>query len=442
LIKEELRNNAEYELMRQHLIKFESDNGEVIYKNQPITIIPVVIHVVHRNQHNINTNTNISVAQIEDQLRILNEDFSKTNPEFPNPPRSTFLNYAGNPELKFCLATTDPNGNSTTGITRTSTSKSGWDVDTETNHMKQDTSFGINNWDPLRYLNIWVCNLTNSSGGGQTLGYAYLPGLQVISSQSWKDGLVVDYKFFGTIGSASSSSDGRTVTHEVGHYFGLSHTFCESGGCCDNDLTSQYAWGDVDDTPATEDIYFGSVNLTTNNNTCNDLSYSNSFTTDVLDMDENYMSYSSNSWMFSKGQVDVMLGTLNAPSWQGGRSELKNSTVNVNCSDIVLDSWDCVNLQGCSNPGTGVGGYSDSLACVNACIVNLVDEISTAKVLSVFPNPSDKYINVQYDGLKQIYTIFGEKVLNSNENRINISNLEKGLYLIKTESITIRFIKE
>ena len=56
------------------------------------------------------------------------------------------------------------------------------------------------------------------------------------------------------------------------------HTFCEQGGvCCDNDLNSQYNWGDVDDTPATDDIYFGSVNAGTNNNTCNDLLYSNTF---------------------------------------------------------------------------------------------------------------------------------------------------------------------
>ena len=168
--------------------------------------------------------------------------------------------------------------------------KTSWDADSESNDMKQSSSGGVDNWDPLRYLNIWVCNLSNSSGGGQTLGYAYLPGLQGSNSQSWKDGLVVDYMFFGTTGSVSSSSDGRTTTHEIGHYLGLSHTFCETGGCCDNDLDSQYGWGDVDDTPATEEIYFGPVNSNTSNNTCNDLSYSNVFTTNVLDMDENYMS--------------------------------------------------------------------------------------------------------------------------------------------------------
>ena len=196
LIVEELKTNPEYELMRQNLIHYHQENKGITNKNQSTITIPVVVHVVHRVSHStIGSGTNISNAQIEDQLQILNEDYSKTNPEFPNPPRNTFISYAGNPELQFCLATIDPNGNSTTGITRTATSKSGWDADNESNDMKQASSGGIDNWDPLRYLNIWVCNLTNS-GGGQTLGYAYLPGLQ-FGSQSWKDGIVVDHQFFG-----------------------------------------------------------------------------------------------------------------------------------------------------------------------------------------------------------------------------------------------------
>ena len=623
LIKEELKNNVEYELMRQNLINYQKENKGVIYKNQSIISIPVVVHVVHRTQDNIGANTNISVAQIEDQLRILNEDFSKTNPEFPNPPRNTYVNYAGNPELKFCLASIDPNGSQTTGITRTSTSKTSWDADYESNDMKQASLGGIDNWDPLRYLNIWVCNLSNS-GGGQTLGYAYLPGLQGNTNQSWKDGLVVDYMFFGTTGSVSSSSNGRTTTHEIGHYLGLNHTFCESTGCCDNDLNSQYSWGDVDDTPATEDIYFGSVNLNTTNNTCNDLSYSNVFSTNVLDMDENYMSYATDTWMFSQGQVDVMLGTLNASTFQGGRANLKNSTVTVNCGAIMSGSWNCDSQGNCNDPGTGNGIYSSYNDCLVACgctgnnppiiegfqngtlsndwsivnpdvsqtweinsnygynstssisiensiysangeyddlnspimnfsnssninlsfdyayslwtdpsltqswsdtlivlissdcglnwqkiwekaganlstttpvfngfewfpssnndwkseninlsnysnldgviikfrnvnqyennlfidNINITSDASTnidennKNIIEVYPNPSDEYVNINYDGLKQIYTILGKKLFETNENIINISSLSNGVYLIKTGNMTRRFIKE
>jgi hypothetical protein len=624
LIKEELKNNIEYELMRQNLVNYQQENKGVIFQNQPIITIPVVVHVVHRTQDNIGANTNISIAQIEDQLRILNEDYSKTNPEFPNPPRNTFINYAGNPELKFCLASIDPSGNQTTGITRTPTSKTSWDAVSESNDMKQASLGGIDNWDPLRYLNIWVCNLSNSSGGGQTLGYAYLPGLQGSNSQSWKDGLVVDYMFFGTTGSVSSSSNGRTTTHEIGHYLGLNHTFCESTGCCDNDLNSQYSWGDVDDTPATEDIYFGSVNSNTTNNTCNDLSYSNVFSTNVLDMDENYMSYATDTWMFSQGQVDVMLGTLNASTFQGGRANLKNSTVTVNCGGIISGSWNCDSQGNCNDPGTGNGIYSSYNDCLVACgctgnnppiiegfqngtlsndwsivnpdvsqtweinsnygynstssisiensiysangeyddlnspimnfsnssninlsfdyayslwtdpsltqswsdtlivlissdcglnwqkiwekaganlsttspvfngfewfpssnndwkseninlsnysnldgviikfrnvnqyennlfidNINITSDASTnidennKNIIEVYPNPSDEYVNINYDGLKQIYTILGKKLFETNENIINISALSKGVYMIKTDGMTMRFIKE
>ena len=365
LIKNELEHNFDYDLTRKSLYDYNKKNQFTNNKNQPVITIPVVIHVIHRAQDAVGANTNIPDAQIEDQFLILNQDYSQTNPEFPNPPRNTFINNVGNPQIQFCLASIDPSGNPTTGITRTPTTNSEWNYDTQSNDMKQTSTGGIDNWDPLRYLNIWICKI-GSSGGGQTLGYAYLPGLQA-GNQSWKDGIVVDYRFFGTVGNSSNSSDGRTATHEVGHYLGLSHTFCESSGCCDNDLNGNYSWGDVDDTPATEDIYFGAVNANTNNNTCNDLSYSNIFNTDVLDMDENYMSYSNNSWMFSEGQVDVMLGTLNAPSWQGGRVALKNSTVSVNCNGIVASSWDCDSQGNCVDPGTGNGTYSSYNACLSAC---------------------------------------------------------------------------
>ena len=253
IINHELKTNFNYKSKLEKLAKYHQENNNIL-KNNSIITIPVVIHVVHRNTHtNIGVGTNISNEQIADQLRILNEDYSKTNPEFPNPAsvggRNTFINYAGNPQLEFCLANIDPNGTPTSGITRTASSKNSFDADdnTDADAMKW-TTYGIRGWDPLKYLNIWVVNLSNSSGGGQTLGYAYLPGLQG-SNQSWKDGLVVDYQYFGTIGSASQTSDGRTATHEIGHYLGLNHTFCEWGsGCCDNDN----AWwsAGVDDTPA------------------------------------------------------------------------------------------------------------------------------------------------------------------------------------------------
>ena len=402
LVEQELISNPDYAKGRENSI---TENIAWIKANhsEKITLnIPVVIHIIHKNTHsNIGIGTNISNAQIENALKILNEDYSKTNPEYPNPPRNTFLNYWGNPDMKFCLATSDPSGNPTNGIIRTSTTVADWDADDnfESDAMKRTSNLGMDSWDPSKYLNIWVCNLSNSSGGGQTLGYAYPPGLQ--SWNAWKDGIVIDFQYFGTIGGASSSSDGRTATHEIGHYLGLMHTFCEDADaqgnliCCDNDNNS---WGGyVDDTPATKDIYFGSVTSNTNNNTCNDLSYSNIFTNDVLDMDENFMSYASTTWMFTNDQINVMNATLN-----GYRSSLKNSTVSMNCDGSV---------------GTGLNNYQ-------------------LENLNIYPNPTLGKLNiVSADKINtlSITNIIGKEILFAKDfsaNTIDLSSYESGVYFI------------
>ena len=402
LVNQELISNSDYAKGRENAIAKNIAWIKANHSEKTTLNIPVVIHVIHKNTHsNIGIGTNISNAQIEDALKILNEDYSKTNPEYPNPPRNTFLNYWGNPDMKFCLATTDPSGNPTNGIIRTSTTVADWDADDnfESNAMKKTVNGGMDSWNPSKYLNIWVCNLSNSSGGGMTLGYAYLPGLQ--SWNAWKDGLVIDFQYFGTIGGASSSSDGRTATHEIGHYLGLMHTFCEDYDtqgnpiCCDNDNNN---WGGyVDDTPATEDIYWGSVTLSTNNNTCNDLSYSNTFTTDVLDMDENFMAYSSTSWMFSIDQVNVMNATLN-----GYSSSLKNSTVIINCDGSV---------------GTGLNNYQ-------------------LEKLNIYPNPTLGKLNIaSADKINTliITNIIGKEILfvkDFSANTIDLSSYKNGVYFI------------
>lgn len=419
LVNTELKNNTDYVNARARLLNFnlENSSGNTIK-------IAIVVHIVHRNSHqNIGSGTNISNAQIEDQLRILNEDFSKTNPEFPNPPRNTFISSSGNPEIEFCLATTDPSGNPTSGITRTSTSQINWDADDndnsnpchESNGMKRNSCGGKDSWDPKRYLNIWVCDLTNSQGSGMTLGYAYLPGLLANpfnTSDDYKDGLVVDYRYFGTIGVAAISSDGRTPTHEIGHYLGLMHTFCEeydSQGntiCCDNDNNN--AGGYVNDTPASKDIYFGSVTSSTNNNTCNDLLYANVFSSNVLDMDENYMSYAANTWMFSNSQVDVMLATLNTSESNGGRLSLKNSSISTNCSNIISST----------------------------------NDITSNIRLKFYPNPTKRILFISCSEKIELLTvrnIIGTELIRVKDltsNYLDLNKLNNGIYFIDVKTTT------
>tara|TARA_B100000959_G_scaffold76286_1_gene81009 strand:- start:393 stop:1766 length:1374 start_codon:yes stop_codon:yes gene_type:complete len=407
LMKYEMRTNSQYKNIIENYFNGleEWTRSNPISKNTVITI-PVVVHVVHKQSHNLGIGTNIPQNQIDDAIKILNEDYRKSNSEFPNPPRSTFIQYAGDCQLEFCLATTDENGNTTSGVTRTSTAKTSFDADdnTDSNAMKRTATGGKDGWDPLKYLNIWVVNLMNSQGG-QTLGYSFLPGLQSQSWTAWKDGLVVDYAYFGTVGNAANSSqnDGRTPTHEIGHYLGLKHTFCEQVDaqgnpiCCDNDNTSN--GGYVDDTPATEDIYWGNVNAGTQNNTCDDTQYLNAFTSDVLDMDENYMSYSFTTWMFSNKQINVMDYTMNASTGQGGRAALKTS---------------------------------------NGCMISGINDILHENLVSVYPNPTDRKINFKFAmNIKVnsiiIQNVLGEQVVKAEniQNDIfsmDLSTLPKGIY--------------
>ena len=70
IVNKELENNPEYSIMRENLINYQKENNQDDYKTQPIITIPVVVHIVHRTQDNIGSNTNISNLQIEDNVRI------------------------------------------------------------------------------------------------------------------------------------------------------------------------------------------------------------------------------------------------------------------------------------------------------------------------------------------------------------------------------------
>ncbi|WP_054852229.1 immunoglobulin-like domain-containing protein [Olleya sp. ITB9] len=237
-----------------------------------IITIPVVIHVLYRN-----STENISEAQIQSQLDVLNEDFRRTNPDADNA-----WSQAADTEIQFCLSTVDPNGNATTGITRKQVTRQDWGTSDD---MKRSSTGGVNPWDTSEYLNMWIVPLMTSQGG-TILGYAQFPG-----GSAATDGVVMGYNYFGRVGNVSAPFDGgRTTTHEVGHYLNLRHIWGDSN--CGNDFVS--------DTPTHQ----------TSNGGCPIGQVSCGST----DMVQNYMDYTNDSCMnlFTQGQKARMRAVLEA----------------------------------------------------------------------------------------------------------------------------------
>jgi len=237
--------------------------------------IPVVFHVIHTNGPE-----NISREQILDQVRILNQDFNFLNPN-RSKIRSQFTAVAADCQIDFKLANIDPAGKCTDGINRVY-SPFGVEVDQANAKVKS-----LVRWDYTKYLNIWVVTSIGSSGQGITLGYAVFP----FATSALVDGIVVRNDRVGTIGTAVPGDSGRTLTHEIGHWLGLFHTF--QGGCNSQD--------NCDDTPPVAST-FTNANCPANGNSC---------ATDnpnLPDQWENYMDYSDGNCMamFTLQQKAIM----------------------------------------------------------------------------------------------------------------------------------------
>ena len=298
----------------------------------------MVIHIIH-NGEAVGAGTNISQAQATSQMTVLNEDFRKLNPDGNNlaivPP--VFQPARADAQVQFVMANIDPSGNPMPepGIDRVNRNTKGFIAGPYTQIYINSTIKPATDWDPSKYVNIWVMNL-----GGGLLGYAQFPdntaglaGLNGSGGAANTDGVVILYSAFGSrlkvpTGTYITPYDrGRTLTHELGHWLGLRHIWGDAN--CGNDYCN--------DTPTQAGPNGGCP-------TFPHISCLNSG-----DQSMNYMDYSDDACtaMFSNDQVNrIQAVLLNTPH----RTELVNSP--VVCPNGTVVATAANNGPGCAGGNT------------------------------------------------------------------------------------------
>ncbi len=405
--------NATYEEAFQNMLQKDEQfaNGK---KATVVYNIPVIFHVLHSgvavNANSATTGRNLSQAQINSQLAILNADYRKLNTDFSTyVTQSAFTSVAADVEINFCAAKVSPTGTvlAEPGIERISVSSKGWTALPYSMSYIESTVKPGSSWDPTKYYNVWILEFGGADVG--TLGYAQFPTIPSGTSPvtdmvgaggaANTDGVVIDYQYIGNTGTALASAPynkGRTLTHETGHWLGLWHIWGDDGTSCSG---TDY----VTDTP----------NQADENYTCpttNGAVSADACAGSTGAMYQNYMDYSDDKCMvmFTAGQKARMQAVM-ANCLR--RKTLTTSTV-------------------CSTTG--------------------LDESNSDITFDVFPNPSKGEFFVNVDLLnQQDYTItvintLGQTVKeikqvqsNGGSVKVDLSDKAEGVYFVTLKSKTV-----
>lgn len=229
------------------LMDVMSNQSNRASSNETLTI-PVVVHVFHDGD-DYGTGTNIADEVIYDAIANLNAAFA--GEPWHTAQGAPFVHPYSDSDIEFCLASIDPDGNPTNGITRQNPdtlagyTQNGMTTTSLLSETYEHILKGLCYWPVQDYCNIYVVHKLN--GGYSPLGFAYLP-----PNSSYYDGIVCHYQVFGYEEPwlLSNFNLNCTLMHEMGHYLGLFHTFHNTGSC--GPETNCNAQGDrLCDTPPT-----------------------------------------------------------------------------------------------------------------------------------------------------------------------------------------------
>jgi len=399
--------NEAYEVWISDVLQKETQFANV-KRTSAVYNIPVVFHIIHTGVA-VGSGRNISLAQINSQLTVLNEAFRKTNTDFTTYVTQSGLQaVAADCEINFCAAKVSPTGTllAEPGVDRISTVAKGWTAPPYSspgggaNYIEQTIKPG-SSWDPAQYLNIWILEFNDG-----TLGYAQFPtvpsattptigDMNGMGGAANTDGVVFDYRYVGTTGTATAPyNKGRTAVHEIGHWLGLYHIWGDDFGSCSGS-------DNVNDTPnqASEFYTCPTSNGAVRTDACTAASPGVNY--------QNYMDYSDDKCMvmFTSGQKARMQACM---QYCTRRTSLNTSTV---CT------WD---------------GLEENVESVT---------------MDVFPNPTSGELTVNVSTLNsQDFTIsvvntLGQSVRevkqiqsNGGNYKIDLSELHSGVYFVMLKS--------
>jgi hypothetical protein len=247
-----------------------------------------------------------------------------------------FAARAADTEIEFCLAalTDRSGGNIALHYVRSNTPI--WQSDDAVKFAKEG---GADVVDPRHYLNVWVCRLDNAGSG-----YAQMPG-----GPEETDGIVIDYRFFGTMGTAAHPySEGKTLTHLVGNYLNLFDLWGTEP--CQDDF--------VEDTPIHNAPNYG----------CPGYKHISTCLGNPVEMTMNFMDNTDDAcmYMFTQGQKMRMQAVLAKKGPRGGLV-MGGAACELSVEERTLDS------SKVEHPASNAGG-------------NLA--------VAVFPNPASREVNL------------------------------------------------
>ncbi len=360
--------------------------------------IPVVFHVMLTSPQLASIGGSQGVYdRIAAQIDVINRDFTASNSDSSQIP-SAFKTLFGNPNIKFGIAHTKPDGSGTTGVEIKTITKVSYSPHAD-DSIKHEANGGYDPWDETRYINIWIVNISAGSSS-QVLGYSYSPGYAQNMGQP--SGVVLQYGSFGVKTGANSSQywaqsvvKGRTLTHELGHYFDLWHVWGDDNGLCPSNGGHDDG---ITDTPPQADM---------NQSVCPAFpKYDGCSSAGNGVMFMNYMDYVTDNCMhmFSKGQATHILAQIasSGPSYK------------LTTQEILLN-WP-----------------------------TQVSSIDKNNSFDVFPNPSTSSINISFANVStslksiSIVNLMGQvtkqiPVVNQSIYNVDLSNLSKGIYVVQCQ---------